>query len=136
MTSADALFYALWVPGQVVVDNKGAELQVDALCSGLRGDHDLGFVPKVLYEGRADVHDTRAGRATRLAIGLHPALIDGRGLGFAVGAVEGEYAPGVPIGLEEALQVLLRPTRLGEDDCLLSRAHLRHSLEAHLQSRH
>jgi hypothetical protein len=41
VAAADALLHALRVPGQVVVDDERAELQVDALGRGLGSDEDL-----------------------------------------------------------------------------------------------
>ena len=40
MAAANALFDALRVPGQIVVDDQRAELKVDALGAGFGGNHD------------------------------------------------------------------------------------------------
>lgn len=44
VAATNALFYALGVPGEVVVDDERAELEVDAFGCGFGGDHDGGFV--------------------------------------------------------------------------------------------
>ena len=44
VTTADPLLHALRVPGQVVVDEQRAELEVDALGTAFRGDQDSLFV--------------------------------------------------------------------------------------------
>ena len=61
MTPTDTLFDSLGIPGQVVVDNQRAELKVDALSGGFRGNHDAGMVMEVFDEGRAaiDIAETR-----------------------------------------------------------------------------
>ena len=46
MAAAYALLDALRVPGEVVVDDEGAELEVDALPCRLGGDHDRSGVTK------------------------------------------------------------------------------------------
>ena len=40
VATANALFNALWVPRQVVVDDHRAELEVDTLSACFRGNHD------------------------------------------------------------------------------------------------
>ena len=53
MTAPDALFNALRIPGQIVVHHQIAELQVDALGCGLRGNHDAGLIAEILDDGCA-----------------------------------------------------------------------------------
>ena len=48
MATANPLFYALWVPWQVVVHNKRTKLEVDSLCSSLGRDHDATFFAEVI----------------------------------------------------------------------------------------
>ena len=55
MTSADPLLDTLWVPRQVIIDYHRADLEIYTLSSGFGGDHDLGFVPKVLNQGSTRV---------------------------------------------------------------------------------
>ena len=64
MAAADALLDALGVPGQVVVDDQRAELEVDAFRGGLGGDQDRRMIAKMLDEGGADVDGARTGRTT------------------------------------------------------------------------
>ena len=63
MAAPDALFDALRIPRQVVVDDHRAELKVDALGRGFGRDHDRRFVAEVIDEGRAHVRSARAGNA-------------------------------------------------------------------------
>jgi len=53
VNAAHALFEAVGVPGDVVVEHQVTELQVDALASGLRRDHHLGFAFEGLFGGDA-----------------------------------------------------------------------------------
>ena len=55
MAAADALLDALRVPGQVVIHHQRAELEVDALRAGLRGDHDAALFAEIIHEGGAHV---------------------------------------------------------------------------------
>ena len=95
VAAADALLDPLRVPGQVVVHDQRAELEVDALGCGLGGEQDRGLVAEVLDERRAHVHRARAGGAAGVAVLLDPALVDRGRLRAAVGAVEEhDLAPG------------------------------------------
>ena len=50
MATSDALLHPLRVPWQVVVNDHGAELKVDALRAGLRGNHDAALLLEVLHQ--------------------------------------------------------------------------------------
>ena len=107
VAAADALLDALRVPGQVVVDDQRAELEVDAFGRRLGGEQDRGFVAEVLDQRGAHVHRARAGGAAGVAVLLDPALVDRGRLRPAVGAVEEHDLSRVAVGLEEGLQILL-----------------------------
>ena len=55
VAAANALFYPLGVPGEVVVYHKGAKLKVDAFCCGFGGNHDGGLVTEPVNYGLAFV---------------------------------------------------------------------------------
>ena len=122
------------IPGQVVVDDEGAELEVDALGGGLGGDHDLRagaiVLAEVIDQGRAAVHLGRAGDAIRALEGLQPALVDGDGFFMGVGAGEEHQLAGVAVGGEKAMQVFLGTPGFGEDDGLTWGAQFGHLVEA------
>ena len=65
MAPANALFNALWIPGQIVVHYQITELQVDAFRRGLGRDHDFGVIPEMLDERLPHV----GGRRTRDLVG-------------------------------------------------------------------
>jgi len=48
MDAAHTLLEAVRIPWNIIVDHQGAELQVDALATRLRRDHDLVLVTKVM----------------------------------------------------------------------------------------
>ena len=48
VATANALLDALGIPGQIVIDHQGAELEVDALGARLGGDHNFPAVAKVI----------------------------------------------------------------------------------------
>ena len=88
VTAADALLDPLRVPGQVVVDDQRAELQIDAFGGGLGGDHDYRFVAEILDQRSAHVGGLGAGDAIGALVLLQPVLIDRLRLRVVVGAVE------------------------------------------------
>ena len=59
VAAADALLDALRVPGQVVVDDQRAELQVDAFRRRLGGEQDRRLIAEVLDERGAHIHGAR-----------------------------------------------------------------------------
>ena len=63
VAAADALLDALGVPRQIVIDDEGAELEVDALGAGLRRDHDAALLAEVVHQGRTHVGGAGAGDA-------------------------------------------------------------------------
>lgn len=97
VTSADTLLDTLRIPRQVVVDDQGAELQVNTLRGRLRGDHDRRVIPEVPDERGSHVHRPGASDTSGSRVPLCPFLIDAGGLRAVVAAVE------VPSGLPPAL---------------------------------
>src|SRR6516162_6799983 len=53
MAAPDTLFNALWVPGQIVVDNGLAELQVQSFCARLSTYEDFRTCAKLVHESKA-----------------------------------------------------------------------------------
>ena len=76
VASADALFDALRVPGHIIIDDHGAELEVDAFGGGFSSDEDLGGVAEVFRQGSADIGGAAAGDAVASFVFLEPILID------------------------------------------------------------
>ena len=64
VTTANPLFDALRVPGQIKVDDGRAELKVQTLGTGLCRDQDTCLVTETINDCRSEVHLTRAGSAT------------------------------------------------------------------------
>ena len=116
VAAANALFDALGVPWQVVVDDQRAELQVDALGPGLGGDHDAGRFFEMLDQRGAGVGGAGAGDAVGACVAFEPGLVDARGLLAAVGAVEEHGLACVGALLQQAQQIVLRAARFREDE--------------------
>jgi len=49
VTAPDALFDTLRIPRQIVVDDQGAELKIDAFGTCLSRDHDTALVAEVVH---------------------------------------------------------------------------------------
>ena len=77
VATADALLNALRVPGQIVVDDQIAELEVDALGRCFGRNHDARFVAEVVDKGGTLVRSGRASDVVGSGVLLHPRLIDG-----------------------------------------------------------
>ena len=88
VSTADALFHALRVPWEVVVDDHRAELEVDAFRRRLGGDHDRAFVAEVVHERLAPIGSKDAGDDVAALVLLEPGLIDRCRLRRVVLAVE------------------------------------------------
>ena len=65
-----------WGFQEVVIHHQVAELQVDALGSRLRSDHDSGLITEILHEGGPHVGTRRARDAIRAGMLLQPAAVD------------------------------------------------------------
>lgn len=55
VAAADALFDALRVPQQIVVDDKRAKLQVDAFCARFGGNHEGGLLFEIFHQRGAGI---------------------------------------------------------------------------------
>ena len=77
VAAADPLLDPLGVPGQVVVDHEGAELEIHALGRRLGGDEDVGAVAEVLDQGGAEVDGLVPGDDRLAGVPLDPVLVDG-----------------------------------------------------------
>ena len=56
MATSDALLDPLRIPGEVIVYDLRAELQVDAFCGGLCGNHDGRCQTEIIDQSSADVY--------------------------------------------------------------------------------
>jgi len=133
MASADSLFDSLGVPGEIIVHDQRAELEVYAFGSGFGGDKDRRMVAKVLDEGGANVDSTRPGCPPGFPVGFDPFFIDCRGFRTAVIAVEQYDLTLITASFEEGLQMFLRTARLRKDNGLLGGPERRHFFEAHFE---
>ena len=76
MTAADALLDALRVPGQIVVDYEGTELQVNAFRSGFGGNHDAALFAEVIHQSRAHVGSLGTGQPISALVLFQPGGVD------------------------------------------------------------
>ena len=83
MAAANALLNPLRIPGQVVVDHKRTELEVNALRAGLGGNHDFPCVTEVINQCRAHIGSLGAGDPVGACVPFDPFRIDSSGLGIA-----------------------------------------------------
>ncbi|MNP05921.1 hypothetical protein D3C76_978850 [compost metagenome] len=116
MATTDALFDPLRVPGQIIVDQQGTELQVNAFCCCLGGNHDFRLFAEVIDQGSTPVYLRGAGYPVTALVLFEPVLVDQRGLWAIVAATEGDQFISITVGSEEFGQILLGATRLSEDD--------------------
>jgi hypothetical protein len=72
VTAADALL----VPLEIVDDDEGAKLKVDALGRSLGGEENIGPVAEVFEDGLAPGGDARAGETTEGAVHRFPFSVD------------------------------------------------------------
>ena len=79
VATSDALLNTLGVPREVVIDNHGAELEVNAFGAGFGGDHDLCFVSEPVNECGTHVGCSGAGDAVAVFIFFRPTLVQGFG---------------------------------------------------------
>ena len=116
---ADALLDALRVPGQVVVDDGVAELQVEALRSCLGRDQHHGPRPELVHPGQAH-GDGGARPQVRSDLGLHFFSPDAQRPERPGGVVDAAKQCDVTVHEcrlleQEPAQVVLRGERFGED---------------------
>src|SRR5579883_989859 len=88
MTAPDPLLDSLWIPRQIVVDDQGTKLEVDAFRRSFSGDHDDRLIPEVVNEGRSHVSSLRTRDSVGALVVLQPFLINLFRLGIVVRAIE------------------------------------------------
>ena len=116
MTAAYALFDTLGVPGEIVVDHKGAELQVDAFRSRFRGDHDRSVFPEGFHQRAAHIRIAASGKAVVSGVAFPPASENAGAVGIVVAPVEQYDTAAIASGGKQLEQIALGSTRLGEND--------------------
>ena len=119
VAAADALLDALRVPGQVVVDDGVAELQVEALRPRLGRDQHHGPRPELVHQGQAH-GDGGARPQMRSDLGLHLFPPDAQRPERAGGVVDSPEERDVAVDEirlleQEPAQVVLRGERFSED---------------------
>lgn len=114
VAASNPLLNPLRVPWHVVIHDKGAELEVDALRRGFGSDHDFCFILKALHNGGAKVRCTGARDTISALVFLQPPFIDLAGLRIGVCAVEEDYLSSVLCSLKYLAKVLLGPPRFRE----------------------
>ena len=134
MATADALFDALRVPGQVVVDDQRTELQIDTFGAGLGGDHDAAGLTEVVDQGSSGIGAARAADAPGTLVPRQPVGIDTPRLRVAIAAVKQHHALAKLIAGQQREQVVLGATRFGKDNRLLGRAQFAQAGKGDLQS--
>ena len=107
VATSDALFNTLRVPGEVVIDNHGAELEVNALCARFGSNHDLCLVSEPVNKSGTHVGGSGAGDAVGVFIFLRPAFVDGFGQWVTVCSIEEDNFAVVTVSGKEVDQVVL-----------------------------
>ncbi len=124
VAASDPLLDAVRVPGQIVVDDQRAELQVHTLGGGLGRDHDAGPVAELLNDGGLDIDRPRSGSRRVVRVPVAPIVVDGSRVRIVVRAAHGHDLAGIARLGEQPDEILLGAARLGEDNCLAGRAKL------------
>ena len=88
MATANALLYTLRIPRQVIVDDHGAELKIDAFRACLRGNHDAALLFEVLHQCGAGIGRARTTDTVSACMLCHPSGVNLLGASIVVGAVE------------------------------------------------
>src|SRR6266446_6234375 len=135
MTASDALFDALRVPRQIVVDNGLAKLQVQPFCASLGADEYLRTRAELVYEGKphADLATRPGSRRKAGALFLLPSgerLLRTRVIVHA--AEQGDVFVAKADGEKQASQVLLGSDRLGKHDSLSAAVTVPPQIKNHL----
>ena len=118
MATADALLDPLGIPGQVVVDDQGAELEIDALGAGFGGDHDGRFLLEIIHERRPHVGGFRAGDPVRALMPVQPVLINLPGSLVRIRTVEKNDLASEFSSLQDFSQIFLGAGGFGKDERL------------------
>jgi len=122
VAATDTLLDPLGIPREIVIHHERAELEIDALGPGLRGNHDMAVLAEVINEGRPHVGRFGARDAVCAGVLLEPGRVNGFRAVVGVRAIEKDDAVfELTIG-KDAEQVILGFPGLGEDYCFLRRA--------------
>jgi hypothetical protein len=133
MAPPDALFDALRVPRQVIIDDERAKLKVHSFRGCLRREKDRCLVAKMLNQCGTNIDRPRPRRSSRAYVPCQPAFINPRGLVAAVGPIEHNNLAFVAMRFEESVQVILRSARLSKHEGLSRRACFRHLGKANVE---
>lgn len=80
VTAANALLYSLRIPGQVIVDHQGTELEIDTLSPGFGGNHDgatgVFVAAEIVDQCGARICNAGARYTIRSLIAFHPFGVD------------------------------------------------------------
>src|SRR5690554_6196461 len=133
MAAPDALLYSLRVPGQIIIDDKAAELKVHALCCGFGGNEYFCIVPEVIDNRCAPVNCRATGNLIRTFVTREPALVNRLRSAGIIGTTECGDLTEVAMTLQVLEQIILGSPALCEDNSLTLRPHFRHVAEALFQ---
>ena len=117
--TADTLFHALGVPRQVIVDQHGAELKVDALSGSFRSDHDRPMVPEVIHQSFTTIRSRDPSNDIAIFILRHPILIDSSSSRRIVLSIEQDKSLAAPRIAQGLSEVLLGLRRVSENNRFL-----------------
>lgn len=134
VATSDALFDALRVPGQIVINYQRTELKIDTFRSSFRSNHDAAVVLKIIDESRADVSSFRTCYAIRASMPLHPCGVNLFRVLIRVRAIEENNSVRKLAIAENSKQVVLSAPRFCKDDGLFGRTELRCLSEGNAQS--
>jgi hypothetical protein len=135
MTAADALFDALWIPRQIIVDNGLAKLQIQSFCASFGAYKYLRTRAELVYEGKP--HGDLAARPDpRRKAGALLLLPSGerflRTYVIVHAAEQGDVFVAEASGEKQASQVLLGSDRLCKHDGLAAAATVPAEIKNHL----
>ena len=133
MAASNTLLNALRVPGHIVVDNQGAELEINTLSSCFRCNHNGCFVPEIVNDGCTAIGGEGSSHLRRAFVFLEPFVVDGRGLFVGVGAVEADQLTFVATFLQELVQEFLCAAGFGKDESLFGGSQLLQLVESFFQ---
>src|SRR5215831_12796228 len=135
MAATDALFDALRIPWQIVVDNSFTKLQVQSFCARLSTHEDFRTRPKLMYKSKAHRNfaagpgDRRKPRAFLLSPERERLL---RTIMIVDAAEQGNVIITEPDGEEELSQVFLCGDRFCKNNCLAAAMTVPPTIENHL----
>src|SRR6476619_5685134 len=105
MAPPDTLLNSLWVPGQVIIDDQRAKLQIYTFGGRFRCKHDACRVPEMLNQRGTNVEGARARRTPGPSVTFNPLFIDLGRFRASVGAVENNNLPAIAVRFKKGLNV-------------------------------